>query len=182
MKLSQYGTPESTEPNLSTMGTWAMSLYQLHKHLAPRFARPEVHQHALLYLQAILSDIPRKNGWQIAEYARQSRPCGMQRLLSRAVWDQDAVREEVLANTIWSLARACISGTAFSRRQARWATRGAFCSQPDVRNMGSTQYYLIFSIASMVYHSLTEGENQPANQVNSRIWQASSKRLHPAWL
>jgi SRSO17 transposase len=49
----------------------------------------------LLYLQAVLSDIPRKNGWQIAEYARQLRPYGMQRLLSRAVWDQDGVRDEL---------------------------------------------------------------------------------------
>lgn len=97
MNLSQHSTPESIEPNLSTMGTWAMSLYQLHERLAPCFARPEVHQHALLYLQAILSDLPRKNGWQIAEHARQLRPFGMQRLLSRAVWDQDAVRDEVQA-------------------------------------------------------------------------------------
>ena len=56
---------------------------------APKF------QHALLYLQAILSDIPRKNGWQIAEQARQARPYGMQRLLSRAVWDQDGVRDDL---------------------------------------------------------------------------------------
>jgi SRSO17 transposase len=72
-----------------------MSLCQLHQRLAPRFARPEVHQHALLYLQAILSDIPRKNGWQIAEHARQARPYGMQRLLSRAVWDEDGVRDDL---------------------------------------------------------------------------------------
>jgi SRSO17 transposase len=69
-----------------------MSLHQIHQRLRPRFARPEVHQHVLLYLQAIMSDIPRKNGWQIAE---QARPYGMQRLLSRAVWDQDGVRNDL---------------------------------------------------------------------------------------
>src|SRR5436305_7980938 len=74
MKHHQFTTPEQTEPSLGTIGTWALSLRQLHQRLAPYFARPEVRQHALLYLQAILSDIPRKNGWQIAEQARQARP------------------------------------------------------------------------------------------------------------
>ncbi len=39
--------------------------------------------------------IPRKNGWQIAEHARLARPYGIQRLLSRAVWDQDGVRDDL---------------------------------------------------------------------------------------
>jgi SRSO17 transposase len=78
-------------------------LRQLHARLRPHFARPQAHQHALRYLQAILSDIPRKNGWQIAEHARQARPYGMQRLLSAAVWDQDAVRDELRALVTASL-------------------------------------------------------------------------------
>jgi SRSO17 transposase len=97
MKPSQQTTPEQAGPSLSTIGAWAMSLRQVHQRLAPYFARPEVRQHALLYLQAILSDIPRKNGWQIAEHARQARPYGMQRLLSRAVWDEAGVRDELRA-------------------------------------------------------------------------------------
>jgi SRSO17 transposase len=75
----------------------------VHARLRPHFARPEAHQHALRYLQAILSDIPRKNGWQIAEHARQAHPYGMQRLLSAAAWDQDAVRDELRALVTASL-------------------------------------------------------------------------------
>jgi len=70
-------------------------LLSLHQRLAPYFARPEPYQHALLYLQAIVSEIPRKNSWQIAEHAKQARPYGMQRLLSRASWDDYGVRDEV---------------------------------------------------------------------------------------
>src|SRR5436305_9543650 len=95
MKSSQSTTAEPAVPTLGPIGTWAMSLLHLHQRLAPHFARPEVRQHALLYLRAILSDIPRKNGWQIAEHARQERPYGMQRLLSHAVWDQDGVRDDL---------------------------------------------------------------------------------------
>lgn len=95
MKPSQHIISEPVEPNLSEMCTWLQSLFHLHQRLRPHFARPEVHQRVLLYLQAIMSDIPRKNGWQIAEHARQSRPYGMQRLLSRAVWDEDGVRNDL---------------------------------------------------------------------------------------
>ena len=97
-----------------------MRLLHLHQRLRPYFARPEVYQHALLYLQAIMSDIPRKNGWQIAEHARQARPYGMQRLLSRAVWDEDGVRDELRALVCQSLhpprpdARLCLTRAALA--------------------------------------------------------------------
>jgi len=77
------------------MGHWLRSLNHLHQRLRSHFARPEPHHHALLYLQAVLSSIPRKNGWQIAEHARLPHPYGIQRLLSRATWDQDGVRDEL---------------------------------------------------------------------------------------
>jgi SRSO17 transposase len=95
MKYSYHSTAPQAGPTSQQITSWSLSLRQWQSRLAPFFARPEVLQHALLYLQAILSDIPRKNGWQIAEHAREARPYGMQRLLSRAVWDQDAVRDEV---------------------------------------------------------------------------------------
>jgi SRSO17 transposase len=93
MKYSYHSTAPQEGPTPQQIAAWSLILRQWHSRLAPFFARPEVLEHALLYLQAILSDIPRKNGWQIAEHARQLRPYGMQRLLSRAVWDQDAVRD-----------------------------------------------------------------------------------------
>jgi SRSO17 transposase len=95
MKPLHDTTAESVETTLSAMGHWLMSLNKLHQRLRSHFARPQPHQHALLYLQAVLSEIPRKNGWQIAEHARQLRPYGIQRLLSHASWDQDGVRDEI---------------------------------------------------------------------------------------
>src|SRR5436309_14264686 len=103
MKQPQHTTPGQAGPNLGAIGAWALSLRQVQQRLAPHFARPEVRQHALLYLQALLSDIPRKNGWQIAEQAKQARPYGMQRLLSRAVWDEDGVRDVLRALVCQSL-------------------------------------------------------------------------------
>src|SRR2546423_12914929 len=95
MKSSHSTTSTQAEQILKQVSHWPERLRDLHQQLRPHFARPEVFEHALQYLKAILSDIPRKNGWQIAEQARQARPYGMQRLLSRALWDEDGVRDDL---------------------------------------------------------------------------------------
>ena len=103
MKRANHNTSAQATPSLAEMSRWPLSLRQLHERLTPYFARSEPRRHALLYLQAVLSDIPRKNGWQIAEQARQLHPYGMQRLLSRAVWNQDGVRDELRSFVAHSL-------------------------------------------------------------------------------
>lgn len=82
---------------IQTISQWLIHLQRLHQRLRPHFARPEPHGHAFLYLKAILSEIPRKNGWQIAEHGRQSQPFGIQRLLSHATWNQDGLRDDTRA-------------------------------------------------------------------------------------
>ena len=113
MRPFQFSTAVQLDSFLQQVRRWPLALRTLHQQIAACFARPEPRQHALLYLQAILSDIPRKNGWQIAEHARQARPYGMQRLLSRAVWDEDGVRDDLRALVCQtlnppSLARTCL--------------------------------------------------------------------------
>ncbi len=95
MKSLEHTTSEPLGPTLGLISYWVTHLHLLHQRLAPLFARPEVHHHTLLYLQALISDIPRKNGWQIAEQAKQAHPYGIQRLLSRAVWDEEGVRDDL---------------------------------------------------------------------------------------
>src|SRR5947209_14677772 len=95
MRPPHHTTDPAIEPSLQQIGRWPLSLRHLHARLARRFVRSEPRRHALLYLQAILSDIPRKNGWQIAEHAKEQRPYGMQRLLSQAVGDHDGVRDDL---------------------------------------------------------------------------------------
>jgi SRSO17 transposase len=55
--------------------------------LRPCFARVEPWLQAGKYTAALMSQIPRRNGWTIAEYAGDRAPDKTQRLLSRAVWD-----------------------------------------------------------------------------------------------
>src|SRR3989442_310550 len=100
MKPLHHTTDKEIGPSLQEIGRWPLALSYLHQRLAPYFARPEPRQHALLHPQAVISEIPRKNSWQIAEHAKQARPYGMQRLLSRAVWDHDGVRDD-LRTFLW---------------------------------------------------------------------------------
>src|SRR5881275_2478173 len=95
MKQSQHTTSSELKTTANDVVRWALELRHLHARIAPFFARPEPRHRALLYLQGILSDVARKNGWQLAEQAGEKRPDGMQRLLTSAVWDQDRVRDEL---------------------------------------------------------------------------------------
>jgi len=47
------------------------------------------------FVFAMMAGLPRTNCWSIAEHAGERCPRGMQRFLSEAVWDEDAVLEDV---------------------------------------------------------------------------------------
>ncbi|GHO87549.1 hypothetical protein KSZ_55550 [Dictyobacter formicarum] len=78
-------------------------LTKLQARIGPRFRRAEVRQRAHRFLEGLLTDIPRKNGWQMAEHLGESGPRGVQRLLGEADWDEDAVRDELRTYVLESL-------------------------------------------------------------------------------
>jgi len=82
-------------PTINDVHIWAESLEEIHHLLRPRFARAEPRERAMAYLRGLLSTTQRKNGWQLAELAGEATPDGMQRLLSTAQWDADAVRDDL---------------------------------------------------------------------------------------
>jgi hypothetical protein len=97
MKQPQQATPTGAKTTFVEVWKWGQELECLHARIAPRFARPEPRRRALAFLKGIVSSVQRKNGWQLAEHAGESRPDGMQRLLNRAVWDADLVRDDLRA-------------------------------------------------------------------------------------
>jgi SRSO17 transposase len=60
-----------------------------------RFTRSEPRGRAREYVTGLTAGLERKNGWTLAERAGEVCPDGMQRLLRRADWDVDGVREDV---------------------------------------------------------------------------------------
>lgn len=75
-------------------GWWSL-FDQAMGRIAGRFARVEPRRTARLFLLGLLSGVERKNCWNLAEYAGLADPQRMQRLLREAVWDADAVRDDV---------------------------------------------------------------------------------------
>ncbi|MEP7288649.1 MAG: hypothetical protein ABI947_23095 [Chloroflexota bacterium] len=67
----------------------------MHDRLREYFGRSEPRERAIADIKGLLSDVPRKNGWQIAEQAGENTPDGMPRLLSSSVWDAEAVLGEL---------------------------------------------------------------------------------------
>jgi SRSO17 transposase len=80
---------------LAVVESWATEFERLCERIGPRFARPEVRRRAAGFLRGLLGGVDRKNGWQLAEHAREMTPDGMQRLLTSARWDADALRDDV---------------------------------------------------------------------------------------
>ncbi|MGI5143689.1 IS701 family transposase [Streptomyces sp. CA-106110] len=74
---------------------WREAFEGLLGRIAGRFKRVEPRRRAERLVLGLLSDLPRKNCWTIAEWAGEAGPHGMQHLLCRAVWDADAVRDDV---------------------------------------------------------------------------------------
>ncbi|MEV0597665.1 IS701 family transposase [Nonomuraea cavernae] len=65
--------------------------------MASCFRRWEPRVQAKKYVRALMSDLPRKNCWTIAEHAGDQTPGKMQHLLERAKWDTTAAMASVRA-------------------------------------------------------------------------------------
>jgi SRSO17 transposase len=85
------------DPTPADAAQWAAALQPLLDQLGRHFARSATRTHLRAYLTGLLSPIERKNGWQLAEHAGATTPCGIQHLLDRAQWDADAVRDDLQA-------------------------------------------------------------------------------------
>jgi SRSO17 transposase len=82
---------------------WDRELIALKDRFAPVFRRSDVAASAGAFIDGLLSGIPRKTGWLLAEQAGLKRPYRMQSLLGRSSWNADALRDRVRAEAIASL-------------------------------------------------------------------------------
>jgi SRSO17 transposase len=93
--------------------------------LAPHFPNPAARATAAAYLQSLLSQVERKNSWQLAEAAGLANPYGFQHLLGRAQWDaealRDAHRQDVLAGLGQEDAVLAIDETGFIKKGTKSA-------------------------------------------------------------
>lgn len=76
--------------------TFAGQFSELKDQLRRQFSRRDLLRQAESYLRGLLSQVDRKNSWQLAEAVGADTPHGFQRLLGRARWDADHVRDDLV--------------------------------------------------------------------------------------
>src|SRR6201996_9720489 len=72
---------------------WSELFNEMFVRVAGCFSNARVRRHGRAYLLGLLSQSERKNSWQLAEFAGDASPDGLQRLLNFSPWDEDAVRD-----------------------------------------------------------------------------------------
>jgi len=72
---------------------WSESFNEMFMRVAGCFSNVRVRRRGRAYLLGLLSRAERKNSWQLAEFAGDASPDGMQRLLNFSPWDEDAARD-----------------------------------------------------------------------------------------
>src|SRR5215472_16463689 len=80
---------------LQLLSQAAEALDEDHERIGPRFRRAEARNRVRRVLSGLLAPVERKNGWQLAEALGERGPHGVQRLLSEADWDAEAVRDDL---------------------------------------------------------------------------------------
>ena len=60
------------------------------------FSRQDLRRQAAGCVRGLLGQVERKNSWQLAEHLGREKPYGIQRLLGRASWNADHVRDELV--------------------------------------------------------------------------------------
>jgi SRSO17 transposase len=94
MPIQKPTAPALDEDGSAAQGG-AAYLSDIERRLSPYFERAEPRQRAIAYLRGLLSPAERKNSWQLAEVIGDTTPYGFQHLLRRALWDPEAVRDEL---------------------------------------------------------------------------------------
>lgn len=72
---------------------WPERFNELFAQVAGSFPNAKVRRHGRAYLLGLLSQQERKTSWQLAEFAGDASPDGLQRLLNSSPWDEDACRD-----------------------------------------------------------------------------------------
>jgi len=83
------------KPTVIDIKKWEGELDRASARIEGRFSRPEIRSRARVYLEVLLSNVPRKNGWQLAERAGDVTPKNIQHFLGRSKWDADEVRDDL---------------------------------------------------------------------------------------
>jgi SRSO17 transposase len=134
------------------------------------------------YVSGLVAGLERKNGWTLAEHAGEACPDGMQRLLRRADWDVDGVRDDLRAYVVEHLGDPdgvlIADDTGFLKK----GTRSAGVQRQYSGTAGRTencQVGVLLAYASRYGHALIDRElycRSPGRRTRSGARRPASRR------
>ena len=122
-----------------------------------------------------MSEIPRKNSWQLAEHARQAQPYGMQRLLSRAAWETDGVRDDARAYVLERLGTPDGAGAIAVLDESGFPKRGKKSAGVKKQHCGVTgrvencQVGVFLTYVTTRGHALIDRDSVSARRLARRL-------------
>jgi SRSO17 transposase len=78
--------------NVENASDWVKALEEFFKPFECYFLRSETRDNVQGYMRALLSDVKRKNSWQLGEVLGLADPHPLQRVLREAKWEDQDVR------------------------------------------------------------------------------------------
>ena len=75
---------------------WDAHFERLLDEIGVCFKRRDLRRRASSYVRGLLGPVQRKNGWQLAEHIGNATPHSFQRLLDRASWSADGLRDVLM--------------------------------------------------------------------------------------
>jgi SRSO17 transposase len=161
MMLTKELGPPPLEPDAAMVQGGAADMREIERRLAPYFERAEPRQRAMASLCGLLSPAERKNSWQLAEVNGDATPYAIQHLLRRALWDPEAVREELHRYVVQHLedpeAVLVVDETSFLKKGRHSAGVARQYSGTDGR-IENCQIGVFVGYASRLGHALLDRE------------------------
>ena len=141
---------------LETVHQWSNILKSFQQRLSPHFARQEARQTAFNYIQALLSSVERKNGWQVAEQVGDANPYRVQHLLGRAQWDEEQLCQEVRQYGIAGLREA---EDIFALDETGFLKQGSQSVGVQVQYYGTTGHLENCQVGVFLAYGTTRGHS-----------------------
>ncbi len=125
--------------NVENANDWDTSLKQFFEPFAEHFLRSETRTNVQRYMRGLLAEVPRKNGWQVAEAVGLSDPHPLQRVLTGAKWEDTTVRGQLRQVVVQSMGSETGIGVLDESGFVKWGNQSAGVARQYCSRVGKVE-------------------------------------------
>ena len=125
--------------NIENTSDWVKSLEEFFKPFERYFLRSETRDNVQGYMRALLSDVKRKNSWQLAEAMGLADPHPLQRVLREAKWEDEAVRCQLREHIVQVMGSEQGIGVVDESGFVKWGNKSAGVSRQYCGRIGKIE-------------------------------------------